>query len=121
MARAAFGISRNVASAVGTFAGLTSTAMRTALGTRSCNSPSRLAVTSWTKKIDASRVAVRPREACDQTKPHRVVTNAKDYRNRRGYSFGRLGSIVAPWRGDHGHAAADEVGHERRQPIILAI
>jgi hypothetical protein len=41
-------------------------------------------------------------------------------RDRRGRSFGRkCGSIGE--RGDHGHATALEIGHERRQAIILAI
>jgi hypothetical protein len=35
-------------------------------------------------------------------------------------SFGDLGSIVAPGRGDNGHATADEVGHKRRQAVELA-
>src|SRR5215831_16220181 len=46
MARAASGMSRNMASAIGRLAGLTSTAIREALGTRSWKSPSRLAITS---------------------------------------------------------------------------
>src|SRR6516165_9840170 len=44
-------MSRSVVSAIGAFAGLTSTAMRTDLGTRSCSSPSRLAVTSTVKML----------------------------------------------------------------------
>src|SRR6516225_1587291 len=60
MACAASGISRNVTSALGALAGLTSTAIRAALGTSSCSNSSRLAT-------------------------------------------------------DDGHAATDEVGHQRRQ------
>ena len=51
MARAASGAARNVVSAVATLAGLTSTAIRAAFGTSSCRSPSRLATSSWTKKL----------------------------------------------------------------------
>src|SRR6516165_6879608 len=50
MARAASCTSRNVVSAVA-FAGLLSTATRTALGTSSCRRPSRFAVTSPLKKL----------------------------------------------------------------------
>src|SRR5215472_16554208 len=73
------------------------------------------------KKIDAGRVSVRPRKAGDQTKPDRVVADAKDDRNRDRRSFGRLGSIVSSGRGDHGHATADQVGHEFRQTTELAL
>jgi hypothetical protein len=73
------------------------------------------------KKIDAGRVSVRPRKAGDQTKPDRVVADAKDDRNRGRRSFGRLGSIVSSGRGDHGHATADQVGHEFRQATELAL
>jgi hypothetical protein len=48
------------------------------------------------------------------------LADAEDDRDRRGRSFGRkCGSIGE--RGDHGHATALEIGHERRQAIILAI
>src|SRR6516225_9223454 len=57
MARAASGMSRNVVSAVAVV-GLTSTAMRAALGTRSWRRPSRLAITSWGKKLMAKRLGL---------------------------------------------------------------
>src|SRR5262249_16388946 len=37
----------------------------------------------------------------------------------RGRSFGRQCGKMVAGRGDHGHATADEVGHERRQAIVL--
>src|SRR5215211_3860687 len=119
MACAAADISRNVASALGALPGLTSTAIRTALGTSSCSSPSRFATTSLTKKL--MPVALPPGNAGDQTKPDRVFADAEDDRDRRGRSFGRKGSRVAPGRGDNGHATAHEVGHERWQAIVLAL
>src|SRR6516165_6060389 len=67
MARAASGISREVVLALVTLAGLTSTAMRIALGTRSCKSPSRLATTSATKKL--MPVALPPGRARLATNP----------------------------------------------------
>jgi hypothetical protein len=73
------------------------------------------------KIIGAGRVAARPGEAGDKTKLDRVFADAEDDRDRCGRSFGRLGSKVAAGRGDNGHSAADEVGHERRQAIELAL
>src|SRR5262245_2997844 len=118
--RAASGISRNVASAMGGLAGLTSTAMRTALGTRSCSRPSRLAITSATKKL--MPVTLPPGRARLVTRPsfHRIFDDAKYDGGRRGRSFGCKRSS-SEGRGDHGHAAADEIGHDRRHAIVLAI
>src|SRR5262245_19485038 len=66
-ARAASGISRSVPSIAEGLAGLTSTAIRTALGTRSCKSPSRLATVSWLKKL--TPVALPPGRARLATRP----------------------------------------------------
>jgi len=62
-----FGMARNVVSAIGALAGLTSTATRAALGTNSRRSPSRLATTSAVKKLipvrfppGRARLATRP-------------------------------------------------------------
>jgi hypothetical protein len=101
---------RNVASAVGTLAGLTRTAMRTASGTKSCKSPSRLATTSEAKNIDARRVAAWPGEACNKIELHRVFADAEHDRDRRSRSFSRKRSKVAgkfhwlagPRPADHG-------------------
>ena len=73
------------------------------------------------KKIDAGRVAARPGKAGDQTQLDRVFADAEDDWDRRGRSFGRWRSKVAARRGDNGDATADEVGHERRQAIELAV
>ena len=51
--------------------------------------------------------------------PDRISTEAKRDRDRRGRSFGcKRGRI--PSRSDNCNATADEVGHERRQAIVLA-
>src|SRR6516225_9223455 len=55
MARAASGMSRNVVSAVAVV-GLTSTAMRAALGTRAWRSPSRLAINFFPQEVMAKRL-----------------------------------------------------------------
>ena len=73
------------------------------------------------EKIDAGRVAARPGEAGDKTKLDRVFGDAEDDRDRRGCSFGRERSGAVAGRGDHGHATADQIGHQRRQAIVLAL
>jgi hypothetical protein len=72
------------------------------------------------EKIDTGRIAARPRKAGNKTHPHRVLADAEDDRDRRGRSFGRKRGSIGE-RGDHGHATAHEIGHERRQAIVLAI
>ena len=69
----------------------------------------------------AGRVAARPGKAGDQTKLDRVLREAEDDRNRRGGSFGRAGTIAEAGCSDHGHTTADELSHERRQAVVLAI
>jgi hypothetical protein len=73
------------------------------------------------EKIDAGRVAARPREAGDQTQLDRVFGDAEDDWDRRGRGFGRRGGSGEGGRDNHGHATADEVGHERRQATVLAL
>ena len=73
------------------------------------------------EKIDAGRVAAGPGEAGDKTKLDRVFGDTEDDRDRRCCSFGRERSGRAAGRGDHGHTAADQVSHQRRQAIGLAL
>ena len=73
------------------------------------------------EKIDPRQISARPGEARDQTELDRVFADAEDDRDRRGRSFGHLGSMVARWRGDNGHATTHEVSHERRKAIELAL
>jgi len=72
------------------------------------------------ENIYAGRVAARPGKAGDKTELDGVFADAEDNRDRRGCSFGRLGSKGAAGRGDHGHATADEVGHQSRQTVVFA-
>src|SRR5215831_11892647 len=51
--------------------------------------------------------------------PDRVSTEAKCDRDRRGRSFGRERRRIAS-RSDNCYATAGEVGHKRRQAIVLA-
>jgi len=73
------------------------------------------------EKIDAGRVAARPCETCDKTTFDRVITDTEYDRDRRRRGFGRVRSPRAAGRDDHGHTTADEVSHQRRQTIILAL
>ena len=72
------------------------------------------------EKIDAGRVAARPGETGDKTQLDRVFADAEDDRDRRCCSFGRERGRVAG-RGDHGHPAADQISHQCRQAIVLAL
>ena len=73
------------------------------------------------QKIDAGRIAARPGKAGDQTHLDRVFGDAEDDRDRRGRGFSRRGSGGEGGHGNHSNATADEVGHERRQAIVLAL
>ena len=75
---------------------MTSTAMRAALGTSSCRSPSRFGADLAGEKIDAGRVATRPGEARDKAKLDRVVGDAEDDRDRRGRRLGGERTGVQP-------------------------
>src|SRR5262249_20445013 len=72
------------------------------------------------EKIDTGQVAARPSEARDKTKPDRVIADTEDDRNCRGCSFGRQCGHVA-YRGDHSHLSANQIGHQRRQAIVVAL
>src|SRR5262245_48083841 len=99
--------------------GLTSTATRTAFGTSSRNSPNRLARTSEVKKL--MPVALPPGRARLATRPCATGSplTPKAIGIRRGRSFGRKRRRIAN-RSDNADATADEVGHERRQAVVLA-
>src|SRR6185436_14952824 len=70
IACAASGMSRSVLSVDGILAGLTSTAIRTAFGTKSCRSRNRLAASSELKKL--MPVALPPGRARLATRPSRI-------------------------------------------------
>ena len=71
--------------------------------------------------MDSGRVVAWPGKAGDQTKPDRVFADAEDDRDRRGGSFGRLGTSAEAGCRDHGHAAVDEVSHDRGQAVVMAV
>jgi hypothetical protein len=90
MARAASGIYRNVNSALVALAGLTSTAIRTALGTSSCRRPSRLVATSTLKIL--MPVAFPPGRARLATRPSLTGSSptADAFFNSRSVQFATL-------------------------------
>src|SRR5262249_18571455 len=110
-----------VRSADAGFAGLTKTAMRAALGTSSCRRPSRFRGSLLDKEIDACHVAARSGEAGDQTKLNRVIRNTEDDRDTGSGSFGCEGHRSRTETGDHCHATAGHVGHERPRAVVLAL
>src|SRR5262245_53922541 len=120
MARAASGSSRSVASAVGAFAGLTSTATRTAFGTSSCRRLNRLATISLTKKLMPVALPPGLGKTADQTNLNWVLADAEDDRDCRGRRFSRERSGGTAGRGDDGYAAADKISQERGQAIVAA-
>ena len=73
------------------------------------------------EKIYPGRIAARSGETGNQTQLDRVFGDAEDDRDRRGRGFRHRGCSGEGGRGNHGHATADEVGHERRQAIVFAL
>jgi hypothetical protein len=80
---------------------------------------SRFATNSPTKKLMPVALPPGRAETGDQTQLDRVFGDTED--DRRCRRFGRRGCSGEGGRGNHGHATADEVGHERRQAIELAL
>src|SRR6516165_3769837 len=96
------------------------TATRTALGTSSCSSASRLATTSVVKKL--MPVALPPGRARLATRPNSTgSSHAEDNRNCRCRRFGHDRNIRITERGNHGHTTTNQVINKRRQTIELAL
>src|SRR5262245_34771280 len=69
---------------------------------------------------DTCEVSARPIEARNKSELDWVETDLEDDRYRRGRRLcGRYPSD-APERGDHGHLATNQIGHQCRQPIVVA-
>src|SRR6266446_1563 len=71
------------------------------------------------KKTDAGGVTTWPGEARDQAKLNRIVYS-KDNRNCGSRSFGRECNQVTTRRGNHGHAAPNDVVQQCRHTIVAA-
>ena len=72
------------------------------------------------EEIDTCRIAARPREAGDKTKPDRVAGNREDDGNGGGCRLGRQ-SRSGRDRDDNGDLAANQFGRQQRQPIYLIL
>ncbi len=71
-------------------------------------------------EADSREVAARPREARDKTSSHRVAATPEDDRDRRGRAFrGECRRRAA--RHDQIDLAADEIGGQCGQPIVIAL
>src|SRR5262245_2031613 len=120
MVRAASGTARNVVSALGPLAGLTSTATRVALGTSSCSRPSRLDTSSWEKKL--MPVALPPGRERLVTRPS--LTGSSGTANTMGIVVVALpaaNEAGAPVAAIHFDLSANEVGHQHWQPLRLVL
>jgi hypothetical protein len=73
------------------------------------------------EKVDAGQVAARPCEARHQPVPDRVVPDIEDDGSRRGRCLGRERRGHAPGCDNHGNAAANKVGRQRRQALKLIV
>jgi hypothetical protein len=98
---------------------LTSTAIRRAPGTSPRSSSNRFA-TLARQEIDPCQVAAGASKARDKTQLDRVFGNYESDRDGRGCGLGcqcRWDSAC----GNHRHAAANQIGRQFRQAIILIV
>ena len=80
-----------------------------------------MARTSWTKKL--TPVALPPGRARLATRPS--LTGSSPTPKTIGIvavaALAAIAAVVAAGRGDDGHTTADQVSHQRRQAIVLAL
>src|SRR6202451_796672 len=69
----------------------------------------------------ACDVAIRPVEAGYYTSFDRIRAHDEDYRNGRCCRFGRERRRKPACGGDDGNLAANQIGGQRRQPIVLSV
>jgi hypothetical protein len=102
--------SRKVVCVLTVLAGLTSTAIREALGSISRSSSSRFAVNSVFRRLTPVRLALAPREAGDKTVVDRVVRDSEHDGNRRRCILGRECCGEASGCDDHRDLPANQLG-----------
>ncbi len=67
-------------------------------------------------------VALPPGRARLATRPSLTGSCAGRRRSESSrWQLGRAGTIAEAGCSDHGHTTADELGHERRQAVVLAV
>ena len=95
--------------------------MRAAAGTNSRRSSSRFDTISCDEEIDPGDVAARPVEAGDEAEFDRIVADPEDDRDCRwSQLWPRAQRAVTPGAAITATLAADQIGHQRRQPVVLA-
>jgi hypothetical protein len=72
------------------------------------------------EKIDAGYVAAGPGKARDKTLLDWIIADTEDDWDRRCRSFGRERRHIAG-RGDYGDLSANQIGHQCRQAVVLAL
>ena len=101
--------------------GLTSSAMMVAVGTSSCSSSSRFGPSSTFNVVTPVRLPPgRFRLATSPTSTGSAAYREDD-RNRRGRRLCRQCRRSAAGRDNHGHLAANQIGRQCRQSIVLAL
>src|SRR5262249_29713672 len=73
------------------------------------------------EKIDTRQVTSWPGEAGDKAKPDRVFADAEDDGTRCGGRLGRQCYVAPSGRSDNGDLPPNQLGRQRRQPIVLAL
>src|SRR5262245_26374622 len=115
MAGPAAATSRKVVCVLTVLAGLTSTAIREALGSISRSNSSRFAVNSVFRRL----TPVRPREAGDKTVLDRVVRHAEHDGDRRRCILGRKCCGEASGCDDHRDLPANKLGRKVGESLHL--
>src|SRR5262249_5284392 len=79
----------------------------------------------WYQRADEqvypSCVAAGPAQTGDKSHLDRIRTTAEDDRNRYGRRHRGSRCCIASSRGDHRHLPLDQIGGQRRQPVIAAL
>src|SRR5215471_5023661 len=73
------------------------------------------------EKINSRRIAPRTGKAGHKTKLDRIPRDTEHDWDRRSYRFGRASCGPAAGDSDHRHWATNQIGHQCRQPIVLAL
>src|SRR5262245_53724090 len=120
MVSAAFCASRIVVAATRSIARIDEDGNTNSLGCKLMQELQSLGHYLIREKINASRIAARPSKASDKTKLDGVFSNAEDDRDPCCRGFGRKRRCSAG-RGDHCNLSADQIGHQRREAIVLTI
>src|ERR1700730_16378385 len=71
--------------------------------------------------VDTGRVAAGSGEAGEEPQLDRSGCGVEHDGDRRGRSLGRSGRSFAAHRDDDGDLAANEIGHQRRHPVVVAL